>query len=392
MTRQLLAGVAIALGSAPAVVMLGCGTKSPTGATCTIAISPAAVTHESGGGSASIAVTAPAGCAWTATTADSWIVIGSGSGNGPGTVTYTVPSNSSSDSRSGTITVGTERYQITQRGQPATVCTYGVSPSSAEFTKDGGSGAFTVSAPEGCAWTATSNASWLTVATSSGQGAGMVSYSVARHTEADSRNAAVAVADRTFAVRQSGDLGICQFSVSPVDFSPCMPASTVTTTIGTPASCPWTASTNVPWLQVSAGAGTGTTRLSITFSDNYDAPRQGLVMIRWPTPTAGQNVRVSQAGCRYAVSRSSFGFVAGGGSGTFDVLQQSDPTECGGALQDRCVWTAQSNVPWIVVTSPMPRSGDDRVAFTVAANTASTARSGTITVRDQVVSVTQSGS
>jgi len=92
------------------------------------------------------------------------------------------------------------------------------------------------------------------------------------------------------------------------------------------------------------------------------------------------------------VSRSSFGFVAGGGSGTFDVLQQSDPTECGGALQDRCVWTAQSNVPWIVVTSPMPRSGDDRVAFTVAANTASTARSGTITVRDQVVSVTQSGS
>jgi hypothetical protein len=114
-------------------------------------------------------------------------------------------------------------------------------------------------------------------------------------------------------------------------------------------------------------------------------------MIRWPTPTAGQNVRVSQAGCRYGVSRSSFAFVAAGGSGTFDVLQQSDPTECGGALQDRCVWTALSNASWIVVTTPMPRSGDNPVAFTVAPNTGASPRTGTITVRDRVVTITQNG-
>jgi len=179
--------------------------------------------------------------------------------------------------------------------------------------------------------------------------------------------------------------------VAPVELTPCMAGSTVTTTIDTSSTCPWTASVNVPWLRLSAGAGTGSTGLSITFTDNYDAPRQGTVMIRWPTPTAGQNVRVSQAGCRYGVSRSSFGFVAAGGSRTFDVLQQSDPTECGGALQDRCVWTARSSVSWVVVTTPMPRAGDNSVAFTVAPNPGATPRVGTIAVRDQVVTITQSG-
>ena len=91
-------------------------------------------------------------------------------------------------------------------------------------------------------------------------------------------------------------------------------------------------------------------------------------MVRWPTPTAGQNIRVAQAGCRYGVSRTAIGIVAAGGSSSFDVVQQSDPTECGGATQDRCVWTARSEVPWITITSSMPRSGDNPVAFTVAAN------------------------
>ena len=114
-------------------------------------------------------------------------------------------------------------------------------------------------------------------------------------------------------------------------------------------------------------------------------------MVRWPTPTAGQNVRVAQAGCFYSVTQSSIGFTAAGGSGRFDVIQFADPNSCGGPTQDRCVWTAESNVPWITITSPMPRSGDNPVTFAVAPNEASTARSGTITVRDKVVAVTQAG-
>ena len=76
------------------------------------------------------------------------------------------------------------------------------------------------------------------------------------------------------------------------------------------------------------------------YSDNYDAPRSGIVMMRWPTPTAGQNIHVAQAGCVYAVSRSDISIAATGGVATFDVIQQSVPNTCGGATQDRCLWTA----------------------------------------------------
>jgi hypothetical protein len=105
----------------------------------------------------------------------------------------------------------------------------------------------------------------------------------------------------------------------------------------------------------------------------------------------GQNVRIAQAGCRYAVSKTAIGFAAVGGAGTFDVIQQSDPTECGGATQDQCVWSATADVPWITITSSMPRSGDNPVAFTVIANAGADARVGTISVRDKVVLITQGG-
>ena len=114
-------------------------------------------------------------------------------------------------------------------------------------------------------------------------------------------------------------------------------------------------------------------------------------MVRWPTPTAGQNIHVAQAGCRYAVSRDAFSFTAAAATGTFDVIQQSDPTECGGPTQDRCLWTATPDVAWITVTSSMPRAGDNPVSFTVAANDGTASRVGRITVRDKVVLITQGG-
>ena len=135
-------------------------------------------------------------------------------------------------------------------------------------------------------------------------------------------------------------------------------------------------------------SGSGPAVISMAYPDNYDAPRDGVVMVRWPALTAGQTIRLAQAGCTYAVSTTSLSFSSPGGSGMFDVLQQSIPTECGGATEDRCVWTAQSTVPWIVITSSIPRSGDNPVAFSVSASGAAQPRSGQILVRDRVVTIT----
>ena len=117
----------------------------------------------------------------------------------------------------------------------------------------------------------------------------------------------------------------------------------LTTTVTTQPNCTWTASVDASWLNVTNGSsGTGTGVVTVAVPDNYDAPRGGTILVRWPTPTLGQNVRIAQAGCRYAVSKSAIAFVAAGGSGTFDVIQQSDPNECGGATQDRCALVRNS--------------------------------------------------
>ena len=48
--------------------------------------------------------------------------------------------------------------------------------------------------------------------------------------------------------------------------------------------------------------------ITVEYPDNYDAPRAGTVLVRWPTPTQGQNVHLSQAGCRYAVTKTTVAF------------------------------------------------------------------------------------
>ena len=166
----------------------------------------------------------------------------------------------------------------------------------------------------------------------------------------------------------------------------------LTATITTQQGCTWTASPGASWITVTGGqSGSGSGVISFMVSENWESPRHGVVMVRWPTVSAGQNLQVAQAGCRYAVSATSVSIAATGGSGRFDVIQQSDPYTCGGATQDACRWTAQSSVPWITVTTSMPQMGDNPVSFTVAPNDGTSPRTGTITVRDQVVQIAQSG-
>ena len=374
------------------------GAESPTEPTpvpvCSFALSPTVRTFATDGGAGTVTVTVAAGCAWSATSNVEWIVVTAGTtGSGPGTMTYSVNANSSTQPRNGVVTVGGQGHAVTQQARPPAICTYALEPDNSSFGNDGGARTFTDNAPAECAWTAVSDASWLTV-TAGGQGTGngTVSYAVTANGDTNERVAQIAVADRRFTVRQGGNAAACQYSVGPVEFSPCMPAGNVTATLTTQASCPWTAVPDTSWLNVSSGtSGTGSSVITISYPDNYDAPRQGMVMVRWPTPTAGQNIRIAQAGCHYALSQSAFDMTAAGGSGTFVVLQESDPNTCGGATQDRCIWTAQSNVPWITITSSMPRAGDNPVAFVVASNDGSTTRVGTITVRDKAVVITQSG-
>jgi hypothetical protein len=289
--------------------------------------------------------------------------------------------------------IGDQPHAVTQHGRSATVCSYELSPPAVDIGKDSATGTFAITAPAGCAWTATSNASWLVVSSGSqGTGNGSVGYIVAANGAVAERTAAVTVAEQTFDVRQAGDVDACRYGVAPVILTPCMPAGSSIAMVTTQPNCPWTAISDASWLTISSGgSGAGSGEIAIQFLENYAAPREDVVMVRWPAPTAGQNIRVAQAGCLYGVTPGTFSIPSGGGTEAFNLVQQSDPVSCGGATQDRCIWTARANVSWITISGSMPRAGDDRVTFTVAANTGTSTRVGTIVVGDTAIVITQAG-
>jgi Zn-dependent metalloprotease len=82
-------------------------------------------------------------------------------------------------------------------------CSFSINPTSASHPAAGGTGSVTVTAGTGCAWTAVSNATFITVTSgNSGSGNGSVGYSVAANSGA-SRNGTMTIAGQTFTVTQA---------------------------------------------------------------------------------------------------------------------------------------------------------------------------------------------
>ncbi|MBI4752062.1 MAG: hypothetical protein HY774_26540, partial [Acidobacteria bacterium] len=174
------------------------------GSSCTFSVSPTTVSATAAGGASSVSVTAGTGCAWTATSNASWITT-SASGSGNGTASFTVAANSTTSTRTGTLTVAGQTVTVNQAAGTST-CTYTVSPTTVSATAAGGASSVSVTAGTGCAWTATSNASWITTS-ASGSGNGTASFTVAANSGTTSRTGTLTVAGQTVTVTQAGNTG-----------------------------------------------------------------------------------------------------------------------------------------------------------------------------------------
>jgi copper-binding protein NosD/S-layer family protein len=85
-------------------------------------------------------------------------------------------------------------------------CTVSLSPGSAAFTRNGGSGSINVAAPNGCSWTAMSNAGFITINSGGGgSGNGTINYSVVGNSTPAIRSGTISVAGATFTVYQAID-------------------------------------------------------------------------------------------------------------------------------------------------------------------------------------------
>jgi len=183
-----------------------------SGGSCVYAVNPLTVSAPTApataaGGIGSITVSTIAGCAWTAASNSSFLTInaGSSSGTGNGTVSYTVAANTTSSARTGTMTIAGQTVTVNQAA--GTACAYALNPTSGGVPNAGGSGSFTVSTTSGCAWTATPNASWISITSGpGGTGNGTVSYTAAANTTSSSRTGTITVGStgstQTFTLNQ----------------------------------------------------------------------------------------------------------------------------------------------------------------------------------------------
>ena len=368
---------------------------SQQGQACSYSVSPSGMSFGASGGSTSFTVSTASVCSWAVTASASWLSVTSGaSGTGSSAVSYSVAANPDAAPRTGSLTVAGQTHAVTQAGLSS--CTVTLGQDDETFAAAGGTGTFDVTSASSCDWTIGSDAAWISVTDPPGgfgTGSRRVSYSVATNTGDAARTGTMRVGGQTFVVTQAG-ARVCTYSVAPVEFPACPSGlHDVTVTVSTDTGCGWTASPAVPWLTISSGAsGYGTGRITFDVgSNNYDPPRQGNVEVRWPTPTAGQNVSVHQDGCSYVTSTGSMSIPAAGGDYSFQVFADTTNPACGGPLQDYCVWSAASSASWVTVRNPGSSRGYDWVFLRVAANATGSARSATITVRDKTVLIGQAG-
>jgi len=306
----------------------------------------------------------------------------------------------------------------------ATSCTYALSAISKQAAKEAASDqTIEVITGESCAWTATSNVPWITIASDQIRTSrGNVVYSYAENMAPSSRTGTITIADKTYTVRQAGRPLLPDGYEENNTVDAVAPASTFTPTFTGNESVISISSANChnandeDIYKINLGAG-NSYAVSVTLYDwlnpinnsNYTlwgailysadgitwsqktrkltnlAAREGTLYIKI-TPYRGHERRtgfyslkidITAAACAYSLSKSSAEAPANASEGTFDVT--TGPA---------CSWRSSSNAADWITLRPSLGTGNTTVTYSIIANTG-VARNGIVTIGGQTFTVTQ---
>lgn len=262
-------------------------------------------------------------------------------------------------------------------GACGTGCVYDVAPPTVAMDALGGEAQVTVVTGAECFWEATTQESWIHIdGPSTRSGSATVTLTVDAN-ETLVRSGTMAIAGQTVIVEQAA--GGARFSVSEIRPE-----------IGAPVQLTVTQGTPIRWELGGPGCG-----VQVTSFDCSDTPA-GCASMVWSYVSAGpktirlttqtgatvQVITVQSAGacpgaCTFAVSPQTVTAGAESGGFTAQVVAPSG-----------CLWTAESDVSWVHVTSGITGAGDGASMFVIDANTGG-ARSGTVRVAGVTVPVQQ---
>jgi hypothetical protein len=353
-------------------------------AECRFTLTPTTFSLPASGGGVTIQVQTNAACSWTATSDAGWARITAGaSGEGDGSVALAVDANTGG-ARSAHLTVAGSVVAVEQAspaGAPPSppappappTCSYTIQPGGQTIAAAGGPGTIDITATAStCSWTAVSNAAWITIAGgASGAGNGRVTFNAAAN-NGGSRTGTISVAGQTFTLSQAA--ASCSYSINPASEAVAATAGTTTVAVSTGGSCAWNSAANAAWITIASGAsGTGPGTVKLNIAANSGAARTGTATIAAQTFTVIQ----AAAPCSYSLSPATVDLPPTAFEGTTNV-----------SAGVGCTWTATSNAAWITVTGGSSGSGNGVVVFNAAANPGA-ARSGTISIGGQTLTVTQ---
>ncbi len=252
-------------------------------------------------------------------------------------------------------------------------CTFTLNPTSGSIAAAGGTGSFDVDTQGHCAWAATTADPFVTIMPSgSGTGAGTVSYSIAPNPGFSARNGSIIVNGQTFSITQFGSS--CSFALLPPSIAATAAGGTaLVDVVASGPSCAWTASSLD--MAIAPGGGTGNGTVAVVVPSNSQSASRVLT-----ATIGGQTFSVNQSGIACIVTLSPYDATmpAGGGSGS--VAVNTAPG---------CAYNTTPGPSWISVTSGGSGVGPGTLVYSVAPNSTTVARSGSLSIGGQTFQVNQ---
>jgi Beta-propeller repeat/S-layer homology domain len=180
---------------------------SDTTNSCAVATMPGSAFVPQSGGTVTFSVVAPSGCAWSASSNQTWLALTSGaSGIGTGTVTVRAGLNSSGGTQSAVLMVGNQNINITQASGS---CSYSVDRSNYPLPVNGGPITVTVTSQAACPWVVTNNYPGAVSITTgaSGMGNGTIQLTVGANPAGSERSLFLPVGTAQISIAQAGVVG-----------------------------------------------------------------------------------------------------------------------------------------------------------------------------------------
>lgn len=277
------------------------------------------------------------------------------------------------------------------------LCSLAVNPNAFVTLAAGGMEQFDVTTLDGCQWDIRTNDPWITIdSPASNTSSGTVNFTVAPFDPPPgvfTRSGTITVTLNDPLVSASIDLivdqdGNCEFTVDPASINIAVDGGSGSFHVTTSdESCDWDVTSPVDWVVITSPTepvmGDGDATFIIE-------PNAGPVNVENPVRSVTLNSEefsfsINQAGCEFNLDRAS-STVSADGSEDVEVNVLAPDGNPG-----VCAWSAVSNASWILIKDGPSGSGGGTVVLDVLDNPSVVARTGTVSIADEIFTIEQSG-